>query len=118
MKLAKLSMLRRPTEAAHAPLPGGAVDDDRGAPSDAVTVAVDGIFEGEQRLVGNRFDQTGAEERNRHAPRDDRRVGRNHRLTGVAGHREKMKERLAALVERDELAHGAAAPGTNLRNRA
>ena len=69
-------MLRLPPKSADAPLTRGDVGDDRGTAAHAVAVSIDGIFERQQRLVGNGFDQPCAEERNRHATSDDRGVGR------------------------------------------
>ena len=63
-------VLRLPSEAADAPLAGGDVDDDGRAAADAVAVAIDRILEREQRLVRNRLDEPGAEERDRHAARE------------------------------------------------
>ena len=40
---------------------GAAIGDDGGASADAVAVAIVGIGEGQDRLVGNRLDQAGAE---------------------------------------------------------
>ena len=56
-------LLRLPAEASDPALAGGDVDDDRGTSADAVAVAVERIFERQQRVVGNRLDQSGAEER-------------------------------------------------------
>jgi hypothetical protein len=42
---------------------------------------------------GNGFDQAGAKDRDWHTPHDDRGIGWNHRLAGMAGDREEMKER-------------------------
>ena len=70
-------VLRLPAEAADAPLAGRDVGDDGRAAADAVAVAVERILEREQRVVGDGFDQAGAEERNRHAARDDVGVGGN-----------------------------------------
>src|SRR5262249_28936627 len=59
----------------------------------------------------------GAEERNRHAPGEDIRLGRHDGLTAVTGKREQVKERLAGSVERFELAVGVDLPGAQLGDR-
>ena len=46
--------------------------------------------------VLDRLDQPGTEQRHRHAPRDDVRLGRDHRLAGVRRDREEVEERVAA----------------------
>ena len=73
------------------------------------------ILERQQRLVGNRFDEAGAEQRDRRAPRDHVRVVRNDRLAGVGRDREHLEQRLGpSASSRDELAVFVAAPGAHL----
>ena len=62
---------------------------------DAVAIAIGRVLERQQRLVRDCFDQTGAKHWNGHAPHDDRRLGRNHRLACMAGDGEKVEQRFA-----------------------
>ena len=68
--------LRLPAKPADAAFARRRVDDDRRPAGAAVAVAIERVGQRQQRLVGNRFDQARAKERNRHAPRDDVGVGR------------------------------------------
>ena len=111
-------MLRLPAEPADAPSSGGDVIDQRGAAAHAILVAIAGILQGRDRLVGDRFDEAGAEERNRRAPRDDRRGLRNVRLTSVSRNREEVHQRLAGLIERPEVAFLVDGRGPGLEDRA
>ena len=107
--------LRLPSEPADAALAGGHVGDDGRAAADAVAIAIERIFEREQRLVGNRFDQSRAEQRDRHPPRDDVDLRRHHRLAPVIRDREHLEQRREA--DDVKLAVGVAVPGAHLRHR-
>ncbi len=110
-------VLRLPPEPSDAALARCDVDNERGTSADAVAVAIVGVFERQQSLVGNRLDQPGAEERNGHAPREDIGVVGQHRLTPVARNREHVKKRVAGGVERLELAARGPASRTQLGHR-
>ena len=92
-------VLRLPAEAADAAIAGAALGDDGGASADAVAVAIVGIGQRQDRVVGDRLDQAGAEHRDRDPADDDVGVGRDHRLAAVAGQREQVDQRLAGGVE-------------------
>ena len=68
-------MLRLPAEAADAALARAAIGDDGGASADAVAVAIVGIGQREDRVVGDGLDEPGAEHRNRDPADDDVGVG-------------------------------------------
>ena len=57
--------LRLPAEPADPALSGRHVGDDRRPAADAVAIAIERILERQQRLVGDRFDQSRAEQRDR-----------------------------------------------------
>jgi len=107
-----------PTEAPNPPLAGRQVGHHGRAAADAVTVAIAGILEGQQRLVRDRFNEPGAEYRDRHASHDDGRVRGNDRLAGVARDREEMEERFTGWIERHEFTARAAFPRSHFSNRA
>ena len=88
-------MLRFPAEAPDPSFAGRAVGDDGRPAAHAVAIAIERVFEGQQCLVRDRFDQASAKDRNGHTPNDDRGFGRDDGLTGVPWNREEMKERLA-----------------------
>ena len=88
-------MLGFPPEAADALAPGSHIDDPRRSAADAVIVEVVGVFEAQECFVGNRLDQPGAEQRNRHPLGDNVRFRRNDRLAGVVGDRKDVEQRAA-----------------------
>src|SRR5262245_15541422 len=104
-------MLCFPAEATDAALAGRAIDNECGAAADAITIAIERVLQRQQCLVRNRFDQPGAKHRNWHAAHDDRRVGWNHWLAGMARDGEQVEQRFAGCVERNEFAAWSAAPG-------
>ena len=87
-------VLRLPAESADTRLPGPDVRHDRGRAADAVAIAIVGIRERQDRVVGNRLDETGAERRNGNTPDDDVGFGRNARLAVVRRCREQLKQRV------------------------
>ncbi len=111
-------LLRLPSEPSDAAPAGGDVGDDRGATADAVAIAVAGIVERHDRLVGDRFDEPRAKQRDRHAARDDVGLRRNDRLAGVSGNREDLKQRAGRRRELDERPRLVAARGPDLRDHA
>ena len=70
-------LLRLPAEPADALASRGHIDDPGSAAADAVAVTVVRVFQGEDRLVGDRLDEPGAEERDGSAPGNHVRLGRN-----------------------------------------
>jgi len=93
-------LLRFPAEPADTGLAARNVGDHRGAAGNAVRLA--GARVGENRAVGNRFDQPGAEQRSGQALGDDIRLGRNDFLRrGID--REVLQQRAAQRGERIEL---------------
>jgi hypothetical protein len=113
-------VLRLPSESSDAPFAGCDIDDHGRAAADAVAIAIDRIFEREQRLVRNRLDKAGTEQRNRYASRKHRGVGGDLRLVRVAGHIEQVERfarigatnsprgpRLAARTSESPVLHGA-----------
>ena len=111
-------VLRLPSEPSDAAPAGGDVGDDRGATADAVAIAIAGIVERQQRLVGDRFDEPRAKQRDRHAARDDVRLRRNDRLARVRGNREDLEQRAGRRRELDELAALVAARRPDLGDHA
>ena len=85
-------MLGLPTEASDAAMAGGDICDDRGPAADTVAVPISAVIERQQHLVGNRFDEPRAKQRDRHAPRDHIRLGRNDRLARMSGNREDLEQ--------------------------
>ena len=88
-----------PAEPADAARAGGEVGDDAGAAADAIPIPVERILQREQRVVGNRLDQAGAEQRNRRPPRDHVHVVRHLRLTAVRRNREHVNERVVRRIQ-------------------
>ena len=107
--------LRLPSKPADAALSRGHVGDDGRPAADAVAIAIERILEREQRLVGDRFDQSRAEQRDRHPPRDHVDLRRHHRLAPVVRDREHLEQRGEA--DDVKLAVGVAVPGAHLRHR-
>ena len=99
-------MLRLPAEPADPRLACSDVGEAGGASAHAVAVAIERILQRNEGVVGNGFDETGAEEGNRRPAREDRRRVRHDRLTRVPRHREEVKERLPGVVQRLEAAVG------------
>ena len=82
--------------ATDAPLAGRPVDDDCGPAADAIAIAIERILKRNQGLVGDRFDETGAEQRDGRAPGDYVRLGWNDGLTPMIRQREHLEERRPA----------------------
>ena len=88
-------LLRLPAEPPDALAPRGDVHDAGGAPADAVAVAVVRVFQREDRLVGDRLDQSRAEQRYRRAPRNHVGLRWNLHLAAVRRGREQVVQRPA-----------------------
>ena len=86
-------------------------------PPRRAAVAVRRVLQRDERRVRDRFDETGAEQRNRDASRDDDRLGRNRYLTAVRRHGKQLVERLARLMKGRQLAFFVAADRAEFGDR-
>src|SRR2546422_3727635 len=91
-----------PSEAADATVAGRYVGDDRRPAADPVAVAIERIFERQERLVGDGFDEARAKKRDRRAMRHDCDIGGHDRLTAVRRHREQVHQTIARSVQAAE----------------
>ena len=85
-------MLYLPSKPANTLLSGREIDDTRRTAADTVAVSVEGVFELEQGVVRDGFNQAGPEERNRHPAGHDRRLRGDNRLTRMAWNREQLEQ--------------------------
>ncbi len=111
-------VLRLPPESANSAIAGGDIANDGGTSADAVGVGVFRIRQRDQRLVGDRFHQPGAKQRNRNSTRDDHGRRRELDLAAMQGDREELKERLAVGCKGVRPAAGVTPRGANLADRA
>ncbi len=90
----------------------------RRASAHAIAIAVEGILQREHRVVGDRLDQAGAEQRDRRPARDDVHIIGNLRLAAVVRHREHVNQRVVCRVQAPRVAVVVAVAGAQFEDDA